>query len=133
MTETVKLTCTVDGLEANSIELRPRWTRADTKRLDGIEDEAYIEFLREKIVKCHIEVYGADGGVVETIKSPDDLTDEVFDELDEVLIGWLGGALYTFIGQRRSLGNLSARVSSSTNGKVPAPTQTTDQNQPTTS
>lgn len=131
MADTVKLTCTAEGFEQNSIELWPRWTRNDTKRLDGIEDEAYIEFLREKLAGVHLEIYGNDGKVIDTIESAEELTDEAFDELDEVLIGWLGGALYTFIGNRRTLGNLSARVLRNTKeNPALAPTQT-DQSQVT--
>lgn len=119
MADTVKIVCDVDGYEANYVEFNPRWTRADTKRLDTVDDDDFFDLLRAKLAGCHLEIYDADGDVIDTIESPDEMTEEALDELEEIVVGWLGGTLHTFIGNRRMLGRFSARVSSSTNGKAP--------------
>lgn len=116
----IRIDCTADGFESNWIEYRPAWTRGDTKRLDNATDEGeIIDLIASKIAKCHITA--EDGSVID---SPDGLTVEAIDELDETLAQWLVASIYRMIGVKRQLGNLSASASSSTNGRATIPTQT---------
>ena len=113
----MRIDCTAEGHEDNWIVVQTPWTRGDTKALAAANtDEALIEVLGQKLEACHIIT--AHGGVID---APGDIDDESIDEIDETVWGWLMGALFAFIGRRRSLGELSARVSSATNGKTPVP------------
>ena len=127
--DSIQLKCGLDGYENNTVDLFPRWTRNDTKRLvDSMteSDDAmsqYFDLLREKVASCHLEVYAPDGSVTGTIESADDLNDDTIDNLDEVVFGWLCGVLPTFVGARRNLGNASALVSLSTKEPMLAQSQ----------
>lgn len=121
--DSVRIQCSEGGYEGNYIDVVPRWTRGDTKRLDAATDESYFELLREKLTGLHLEIYATDGQIVGTIDDPADLSIESFDELDEVVAAWIGAALWTYVGNRRRLGNASALVLSNTSDK-PAPTKT---------
>lgn len=114
----IRIECTADGLTGNWIEYRTAWTRGDTKRLDAATTEDDIlDLITGKIAKCNIVT--ADGNVIDTA---DGLTVEAIDELDETLAQWVVASVYQMIAAKRRLGNLSASVSSSTNGKVTVPT-----------
>ena len=102
----MKYTCDVPGLEDNWIEIEDKWTRRETKELDGIQDERYFEVLRAKTISCHL--VDDDGNV---ITKPEGITDDAFDAFDEAILGFLGGVLYHEVRRRRNLGNVSARPS----------------------
>lgn len=121
--DSVRIQCSEAGYEGNYIDVSPYWTRADTKRLDAATEESYIELLGEKLDGLHLEIYAPDGEVVDTINDPADMSIDSFDSLDEVVAAWLGAALWTYIGNRRRLGNASALVLSPTSDK-PAPMTT---------
>jgi hypothetical protein len=117
---TIRIDCTAEEYSGNWIEYRSAWTRGDTKRLDAATtEEDILDLIAGKVAKCHVTT--AEGNVID---SPDGLTVEAIDDLDEVLAQWLIASVYQFIAAKRRLGNLSASVSSSTNGKVTIPTQT---------
>ena len=127
MAGSVTMICSAPGFEANTVSIRDRWTGRDSDRLGDItESEPMLDFLRGKLTGCHIEVYDDAGNVSGAITDPADLTAEAALDLDEVVLSWLGSVLYSFIGSRRRLGNLSARVQSDSNVEALALTTMTN-------
>ena len=117
---TIRINCSAEGFDDNWVEYSASWTRGETRRLDEAGDEETIlAIIAAKIVRCHIVT--ADGGVLE---SSDDLTMDAVGEMDETLAAWLVRSLYEMVARKRVLGNVSASVSSATNGKATMPTPT---------
>lgn len=117
---TIRINCSAEGFDDNWVEYSASWTRGETRRLDEAGDEETIlAIIAAKIVRCHIVT--ADGGVLE---SSDDLTMGAVGEMDETLAAWLVRSLYEMVARKRVLGNVSASVSSATNGKATMPTPT---------
>jgi len=116
----IRIDCTAEDYSGNWVEYRSAWTRGDTKRLDAAtSEEDILDLIAGKVAKCNVTT--AEGNV---ITSPDGLTVDAINELDEVVAQWVVASVYQFIAAKRRLGNLSASVSSSTNGKVTIPTPT---------
>jgi len=110
----IRISCTIEGMEENWIEYDlTGWTLRDTTSLDvanGERIDDMFEMLRNRATGVHIESNAGD------ITEPDGLTYDAMLDVDELLIGWLTQSIYTAIGNRRVLGNVSARVSSTSNG-----------------
>ncbi len=117
----VRIECNVDGYEGNWIEFAAGSSRADIVDWNAAKtNEELWAFLRNKATACHLEL--TDGATIDT---PAGITEEGTLQLPIVLEGFLGSAFGVYIARQRTLGNLSARPSSSGNAKpatVAAPT-----------
>ena len=115
-----RIECMAEGFESNWVELdMDKWTARDSKKLDAADLDGYVELLRRKVLACHIEL---ETGTILT--KPDDFDEDTILDADELLVGWLAGVFYSAIGRRRILGNLSARLSSSSkDGAAPRTTK----------
>lgn len=107
----MRIECKEAGFEHNWVEVSDRWTRRETASLFSVAGEEYFALLRSKITACHIAPE-----VGEPLTDPQQITPDNLMDCDEVVFGFLGGSLQIAIAERRSLGNFSARPSSSTNG-----------------
>lgn len=105
--------CDADSFEDNWIELDDRWTLRDHRELDTASGEELMALLRRKTRACHLRMETGD-----VLTEPAALTEDALLDADSVLIGWLGGVGYHVIGRLRTLGNVSARISSDSNGKT---------------
>jgi hypothetical protein len=109
----IKFYCDIEGFKDNWIGISERWTQKEAKAADAAMSdgwEAYLNFLSGKVDGCNI--------VTETgaITSFAEVTESTLDEMDLRLVGFIGGILQQAIARLRALGNVSARVSSPTNG-----------------
>lgn len=103
---TMRLTCTVEGLEGNWVEMLETWTRADWQRLQEATVEDALALLCEKATACHI-----DAGDGKWVEKPDELKAAFESEaMDLALYGFLIAVPGAAMGIRRSLGNRSARL-----------------------
>ncbi len=109
-TNTIRLYCTLAGLEENWVEVDAFWTLGDFLKLSqpGLTNQNVIEILQDKGKACHIGCL--DDTVIERTA---DLTLEQMTEhdLDMRLFGFVMGAPLEACTQLRSLGNASARRS----------------------
>ncbi len=112
----VKLTCSLEGFQDNWVEVTEHWTRKDLRILaETNEVPALLALLREKLVGCHIRVEGRD----EFVTRPEDLTEELIDDMDLRVWGFLAYVLTETCIYLRSLGNMSGRVLSRISDKSP--------------
>lgn len=107
----MRIECKEAGFESNWVDVSDRWTRRETASLYTVSGEDYFALLRAKVTDCHIVPT-----VGEPITDPQDIAPDNLMDCDETVHGFLGGALQMAIAERRSIGNLSARPSSTTNG-----------------
>jgi len=104
--------CDMDGLGDNWIEVSPSWTRREVREMHEAEGPEFMDIWRRKVTACHLEKQ--DG---EPITDPSIVTEDVLDDLDLRLLGFVGGVLSQATLDLRTLGNVSGRLSS--NGKEP--------------
>ena len=105
----MKFHCEYEGFTDNWIDVSERWTNAEAKALDAAMDggwKTYLELLKRKIVGCNLVA----GDTV--ISDFSDVTEETIDNLDLIQVGFIGGILQNAVARLKSLGNVSARVSS---------------------
>lgn len=107
----MRIECKEPGFEQNWVEVSERWTRREAASLFAVSGEEYFALLRDKLLACHIVPT-----VGEAITDPRQITPDNLLDCDEVILGFLGGALTLAVSERRSVGNLSVRLSSTTNG-----------------
>lgn len=107
----MRIECKEPGFEQNWVEVSDKWTRRETANLYSVSGEEYFALLRAKVTACHIVPETGDPIIDPQMIAPDNLMD-----CDETVHGFLGGALQLAIAERRSIGNLSGRLSSTTNG-----------------
>ena len=104
-----RVSCSVDGFDDNWIEYDlAGWTLRNTVELDGAgsaDPDKMFEAPQRFGVACYIT---AGDEVIEDCAALE--LDNLLDA-DELLVGWLTGSIYTAIGARRALGNVSARIS----------------------
>ena len=115
MADALRVECGVDGYTENWVEYDlTGWTLRNTLDLDaadGADLETMFDRMAQYMSACHlVPVEG------EAITSPAAVTFDLLLDLDEVVVGWLQSTIYTAIGHRRVLGNVSARMSSASNG-----------------
>ena len=104
----IKFDCSLDGFTDNWIEVSERWTNAEAKALDAAMDggwTTYLALLKKKVTRCRLVA----GDMV--VENFNDVTEEVIDSMDLVLVGFVGGILQQAVMRLKSLGNVSARVS----------------------
>lgn len=107
----MRIECKEVGFEQNWLEITDRWTRRETASIYTVSGEDYFALLRAKVTACHIVPTVGDPITDPQRITPDDLMD-----CDEIVFGFIGGALQMVPAERRSIGNLSARPSSTMNG-----------------
>ncbi len=117
----VHIECDIEGLTDNWIEISDRWTQRESVAMMEVANDAFYALLRAKTIAVNIDA----GGTL--IATPDQLTGDNLLDADVALIGWLGMVLPLAVARRRTLGNASARLSLSANGRqtmttVAAPT-----------
>ena len=118
MADSVRVTCDVDGFANTWLELDAKITRREVMAIEAANDESFFtDLLRPRVVACHIERAGQPA-----ITTPDDLTLDALLDCDEAVLGFIGRAIWIAIAQRRTLGNVGARLSLPTNGQTAAPT-----------
>ena len=105
----IRFYCEIDGFQDNWIEVGTVWTRKDEKQLMGVFDlDPYFGLMQKLGEACHIIL--PDGTVVSEVSG---LTEEgLGDDIDLRLWGFIVGVLFRAREHLRSLGNLSARLSS---------------------
>lgn len=104
---TVRIACELPDYDDCWIEIKGLWTRGEAKRMVAAEtDTDLLDLIIGKIVACRLRL--VDGTEVET---PAGLTEDRIDNLDIELYGWLLGAIFAHVGQRRTLGELNGRRS----------------------
>ena len=114
MSDWIRITCETPGYERNWIETARKWRRAQSRQLlsNAEGEEHFLELFRAKAKACNIEVYGDDDEVVETITDPQDITEARLDDLDGVLVEFLGGGLVQAFGKSRGLDFTTGQTSS---------------------
>lgn len=107
----MRLVCKVEGLEQNWVEVPDKWTRADWQRILDATVEDALALVRERATACHIE--RGDGTA---ITDPAQVTAEALEapDMDLAVYGFVVSVPGAAVRTRRSLGNLSARLSPST-------------------
>jgi len=111
-----RIDCDFPGLDGNWIEISDRWTQREAVAMTEAADESFYALLRAKTVAVHIVA----GDTV--IASPEQLDAEHLLDADVAVLGWLGSVLPIAVARRRTLGNASARLSFSANGRQTTPT-----------
>ena len=121
MGEPIRIYCDDAEYGETWIDLSPRWSQGDMAKMLEVQGDDFYAFLRGKCVACHIQTI--DGGV---ITDPAEITDAGLNDVDVLLIGWLGRSMPLAVAKRRALGNASARLSLPNTGTA------TNQTTPTT-
>ena len=88
------------------------WTQRESKEAEASMSSGwtdYLTFLSKKIESCNLIT--VDGSITDFSK----VTEDSLDGMDLRLVGFIGGMLQQTIARLRALGNVSARVLSSTN------------------
>jgi hypothetical protein len=109
----IKFNCDIDGLKDNFIGMSETWTQKESKAAEAAMSGGwtnYLAFLSTKVEACNL-VTGN-----ETITDFVNVTEEALDNMDLRLVGFIGGMVQQTVARLRALGNVSARVLSSTNG-----------------
>ncbi len=120
----VRIECDAEGLTGNWIEISDRWTQREAVAMMEVANDEFYALLRAKTVAVHIDAGGT------AITSPEQLDADHLLDADVAVLGWLGSVLPIAVARRRTLGNASARLSFSANGRqtmtttVAAPTPT---------
>lgn len=106
----IKFFCDIDGLKDNWIAFRDSWSQKEATAISDATKKGwaeYIPILAPKVDSCNLIV----GDVV--ITDIMDVTEEVIEQMDLRLVGFLASSMPEAIARLRTLGNVSARVSSS--------------------
>jgi len=109
--DSLEFFCSNEGYEHNTISIAKRWTGADSKKVDAsMYWDDLLPILHEKVTACNL--VRDDGSVMTDIKEL--ASKEDVECFDPVLQGFIGGILQQAVARLKSLGNVSARVLSST-------------------
>ena len=105
----MRFDCKLTGFENNWIDVEERWTRKEIGLMANTNDPAVlVDWIQRKAKALYIETIDGD-----PITDPADLTLEVIDETVDVrLYDFLGTVLIQAVGELRTLGPLSGRLSS---------------------
>lgn len=101
------------------VDVSERWTLGEWHELDNAGWSEFLAMWRRKAVACYIPT--PDGRVIE---SPADLTEELLESFDLVLIGFIGASLPRACAHLRNLGNVAARLSPNGREKTATTAQT---------
>jgi hypothetical protein len=108
----LKFYCDIEGLNDSWIGMAESWTQRESKEAElamGSGWKEYLPVLGKKVEACNIVV----GDTV--ISDFSTVTEEVVDQMDLRMVGFLGGLLQQTVIRLRALGNANARVLSSAN------------------
>lgn len=103
---TSRYECKVEGFEKNWVEVADKWTMKEVRQLVDSDDVGYFDIFGKKVLDMYIE---AEDGTV--YRDPKELTEEVLENLDITLVGFLGGVMSMHIERRRQLGKWGASLS----------------------
>ena len=99
----------IEGYEDCYVDVVDKWTMKELKELTASGEQEYFELFRRKV--SAILLRDIDGNELRDITK---LDDDFIENLDVVMAGFIGTVLAMHVRQRRSLGGLSVRQSSST-------------------
>ena len=104
----MRFDCKLDGFDGNWVDVSEVWTRREIAVMAAVSTPtALVDWLQKKRTACHIATVEG-----EAITSPADLTIEAIDErVDVRLYDFLGTVLIQAVGELRSVGPLSGRLS----------------------
>ncbi len=103
----------IEGYEDCYVDVVDKWTMKELKELTASDEQEYFDLFRRKV--SAILLRDIDGNELRDITK---LNDEFVENLDVVMAGFIGTVLAMHVRQRRSLGGLSVRQSSSTSEQI---------------
>ena len=99
----------IEGYEDCYVDVVDKWTMKELKELTASGESEYFELFRRKVSAIYLK--DIDGNELRDITK---LDDEFIENLDVIMAGFIGTVLAMHVRQRRSLGGMSVRQSSST-------------------
>ena len=99
----------IEGYEDCYVDVVDKWTMKELKELTASDEQEYFNLFRRKVTG--ILLRDIDGNELRDITK---LDDEFVENLDVVMAGFIGTVLAMHVRQRRSLGGMSVRQSSTT-------------------
>ena len=105
----VRIECTAEGFEGTWVDVSERWTRREFKEMLESDGAEWLDTFHKKVTACNIETGG------EPITNPQSVTEDMLDDVDMQVLGFLGTVLLEAVAHLRSLGFMSGRVSSDGN------------------
>lgn len=99
----------IEGYEDCYVDVVDKWTMKELKELTASDEQEYFDLFRRKV--SAILLRDIDGNELRDITQ---LNDEFVENLDVIMAGFIGTVLAMHVRQRRSLGGLSVRQSSTT-------------------
>jgi len=99
----------IEGYEDCFVDVVDKWTMKELKALTASDDAEYFEIFRSKVNGLLLR--DADGVELRDVKQ---FNEEFVENLDVAMAGFIGGVLPMHVRQRKSLGGLSVRQSSTT-------------------
>lgn len=91
------------------VEVTDKWTMKEVKELTSSTEENYFDIFKKKVESIYIR--DVDGNELRDVNM---LNEEFLDNVDVAVSGFLGMVLVRHVRDRRSLGGLSVRPSSTT-------------------
>lgn len=98
-----------EGYEDCYIDVIDKWTMKELKELTASDDDQYFEIFRRKVTALLLR--DAEGNELRDITK---FNKEFVEGMDVAMAGFLGNVLAMHVRQRKSLGGLSVRQSSTT-------------------
>ncbi len=99
----------IEGYEDCYVDVVDKWTMKELKELTASDEEQYFELFRRKVTS--ILLRDSDGNELRDITK---LDNDFIENLDVIMAGFIGTVLAMHVRQRRSLGGMSVRQSSTT-------------------
>lgn len=97
----------IEGYEDCYVEVVDKWSMKELRKLTESDETNYFDLFREKTDS--ILIRDIEGNELRDINKFDE---EFAENLDVAMAGFIGGVLATHVRNRRSLGGLSVRPSS---------------------
>lgn len=99
----------IEGYEDCFVDVVDKWTMKELKALTASDDTEYFEIFRNKVTGLLLR--DADGVELRDVTKFDE---DFVENLDVAMAGFIGGVLPMHVRQRKSLGGMSVRQSSTT-------------------
>jgi len=109
----IRIECSIEDFGDTWVEVSDKWTRREYRDMLDAEGDAWLDLFHAKVEACHIQTDG------EPITDPQELTEDMLDDVDMRVLGFLGGLFIDAAQALRSLGFMSGHVSSNGTGKMP--------------